>query len=89
MSSASLSSLSKDELSRLDAALSDEKFRNLLADYSRSISDPAVRKANEEALKHAEQQAGLTLNQTKKPSNASSVKKSSTTTVKVSSHDID
>lgn len=92
-----LDSLSGSELSRLDAALKDDKFRALLADYARAISDPAIRRANEEALKQAELEAGIgktTNTQSNNQSNKQSTKPSATKkptepVVQISNDDVD
>ncbi|XP_051240638.1 protein kintoun [Dicentrarchus labrax] len=50
-----------DEIDRLTNAFKDEKFREMLLDYTRELSDPENKKRYEEEIKMLEQERGNTV----------------------------
>ncbi|KAG9268210.1 protein kintoun [Astyanax mexicanus] len=51
--------LTTDEITRLNKALKDEKFRELLREYTEEISDPENRRRYEEEITQLEQERGV------------------------------
>ncbi|XP_076029504.1 PIH1 domain-containing protein Nop17-like [Oratosquilla oratoria] len=51
--------VSRDELSSLDKALKDEKFRTLLTEFVEEISDPEKKRLHEEEVKKLEKEKGV------------------------------
>lgn len=51
--------MTSDEHSRVSTAMTDPTFLQLLADYAREMSDPEVKRQQEEALRSMEQEAGV------------------------------
>ncbi|KAL0232196.1 hypothetical protein PCE1_002538 [Barthelona sp. PCE] len=56
-----LSDLNENEVSRLMEALNSEEGRNLFLEYAQEISDPAMLKQNEDAIRQLEKEAGIKL----------------------------
>ena len=51
--------MTADEHSRVSSAMGDPAFLRLLADYAREMSDPEVKRQQEEALRKMEHEAGV------------------------------
>ena len=51
--------MTSDEHSRMSTAMQDPTFLQLLADYAQEMSDPAVKRQQEEALRKMEQESGV------------------------------
>ena len=51
--------MTADEHSRVSTAMRDPAFLALLADYAREMSDPEVKRQQDEVLRKMEQEAGL------------------------------
>ena len=50
--------MTKDEVDRFSAAFKDEKFRGLLLEYAKELSDPECKKKYEEEIKLLEEERG-------------------------------
>ncbi|CAL8295978.1 unnamed protein product [Arctogadus glacialis] len=50
--------MTKDEVDRFSAAFKDEKFKGLLLDYAKELSDPECKKKYEEEIKLMEEERG-------------------------------
>ena len=70
--------MTSDERSRVSSAMRDPDFLQLLSDYAREMSDPEVKRRQEEVLRKMEQEAGVS-SQAKKGAAGTRAKQSTMT----------